>query len=245
MALVFLRAVAFVVAWPIFGVGQVPVSLKVLFAIVLTMTLFPVVHFAQPHLIQISSLLVLQVIREVVVGLFLGYLLRAFFYTISVGGEIIGITSGLSSAQLFNPQMGSQTNVLEQLHLMMATLFLLAMNGHHLFLQGFAQSFDLIPVGALGLKHEGFSAMALIARDVFVMGVKMASPLIVAVFITNLTMGLLGRAVPQLNVMMTGFQVTICVAFVVLFIGIPFFVDQMNITMQNMFEHFFSAMKVL
>jgi len=244
-ALVFLRVIAFVVAWPIFGTQLVPVPVKVLLALVLSVVLFPVIKMQNVDLIKIGDELVFIAFREIVVGLFLGFLLKFFFFAVSIAGEMMGISSGLSSAQLFNPAMGSQTNVMEQAHLILATLFMLAFNGHHLFIQGLAQSFDLVPISSMGIKFEGFSTLSLAVRDAFFMGIKMASPVIVTVFVTNLTMGLLGRAVPQLNVMMTSFQVTIVIAVSVFFISIPLFVNEMDGLLQMMAERFFSVLKVI
>ena len=244
-ALIFLRVIAFVVAWPIFGTQLLPAPVKVLLALVLSVALFPVLKFQNVDLIKIGDELVFVAFREIVIGLFLGFLLKFFFFAVSITGEIMGISSGLSSAQLFNPAMGSQSNVLEQAHLIMATLFLLAMNGHHLFIQGLAQSFDLVPVSAIGIKYESFANLSLFVRDAFFMGIKMAAPVIVTVFVTNLTMGLLGRAVPQINVMMTSFQVTILVAISVFFVSIPLFVNEMDGLLHIMAERFFSVLKVL
>jgi flagellar biosynthetic protein FliR len=244
-ALIFLRIVAFVVAWPIFGTQLVPVHLKVALALVLSVVLFPVIHFQNVDLIKIGDELIFIAFREIVLGLFLGFLLRFFFFAISIAGETIGISSGLASAQLFNPAMGTQTNVMEQAELIMATLFLLAVNGHHLFIQGLAQSFELVPISSLGIKYEGFTTVAMAVRECFFMGIKMAAPVMVSIFVTNLTMGLLGRAVPQLNVMMTSFQVTIVVAVTVMFLSMPLFVNEMDGLLQTMAERFFSTLKVL
>jgi flagellar biosynthetic protein FliR len=244
-ALIFLRIIAFVVAWPIFGTSLVPVHLKVALALVLTVVLFPTVHFQNVDLIKIGDEVIFLAFREIVVGLFLGFLLRFFFFAVSIAGQTIGISSGLASAQMFNPAMGSQANVMEQAELIMATLFLLAVNGHHLFIQGLAQSFELVPVSSIGIKYEGFASVALAVRECFFMGIKMAAPVMVAIFITNVTMGLLGRAVPQLNVMMTSIQVTIVVSVVVLFLSMPLFVNEMDGLLQTMAERFFSTLKVL
>ena len=244
-ALVFLRIIAFVVAWPIFGTPLMPAPIKVLLAVVLSVALFPVVKMQNLDLIKIGDGLIFISIREIIVGLFLGFLLKFFFFAVSIAGEMMGISSGLASAQLFNPAMGTQTNVMEQAHLILATLFMLAFNGHHLFLQGLAQSFDLVPISDMGIKYAGFSGLSLAVRDAFFMGIKMASPVIVAIFVTNMTMGLLGRAVPQLNVMMTSFQVTIVVSITVFFISMPLIVSEMDGLLQMMAERFFSVLKVL
>jgi len=244
-ALVFLRIIAFVIAWPIFGTSLVPTPVKILLALTLSVVMFPVVKFLNVDLIKINDQLMMLAFREIVIGLFLGFILRFFFFAVSIGGELMGVSSGLASAQLFNPTMGTQSNVMEQANLIIATLFLLAMNGHHLFIQGLAQSFELVPVTAQGLRFEGFVTVSMFIQEAFLIGVKMASPMIVAIFITNLTMGLLGRAVPQMNVMVTSFQVTIMISLAVFIMSMPLFIDEMGLLAQTMTEKFFNVMKVL
>jgi len=244
-ALIFLRIIAFVIAWPIFGTNTVPIPIKVLLALVLTVVIFPTASFQNVELVKINDQLIMLAFREIVIGLFLGFMLKFFFFSISVAGELMGVSSGLASAQLFNPAMGTQSNVMEQAHLVIATLFLLAMNGHHLFIQGLAKSFELVPVTALGMRYEGFATLSLMVQEAFLIGVKMAAPMIVAIFVTNLTMGLLGRAVPQMNVMVTSFQVTILVSILVFIISMPLFVEEMDILARVMAEKFFNAMKVI
>ena len=245
LALIFMRCIAFLVSWPVFGVASVPVHLKVLLAVILSLCLLPTLHFQNIDLIKINDELPFLVIRELFIGLFLGFLLRFFFFSVSIAGEIIGVSSGLSSAQLFNPMMGSQTNVLEQLHVGVATLLFLAMNGHHMFLQGLAQSFEFSPVASIAVKSSNFGSVALLVREAFAIGFRMSAPLVVSILVTNLTMGLLGRAVPQINVMMTGFQVTICVAFAVLILTIPLFVEEMSDLMAIMTDRFFQAARAI
>ncbi|GIL17687.1 MAG: hypothetical protein BroJett040_14380 [Oligoflexia bacterium] len=244
-ALIFLRIVAFVVAWPIFGTQVVPAQLKVLLAIVLSIVIYPTVSFQNVDLIRISDQIVFLAFREVMIGLFLGYLLRFFFFALSVAGELIGISAGLASAQLFNPAMGAQSNVYEQVHVMLATLFILAMNGHHLFIQGLSQSYELVPIASIAIKHEGFTTVAYLVKDAFLMGFKMAAPVTVAIFLANLAMGIMGRAVPQLNVMMTSMQVTILVGTLVFFLSLPLYVEELTGVLTVVADKFFMTMRVL
>lgn len=244
-ALIFLRIMAFVVAWPIFGTQSVPVAIKVLLALVLSMILMPVVGFQNVDLIKIDDHLIFLAAREICIGLSLGFLMRLFFFAISVAGEIISVSMGLASAQLYNPAMGSQSNVVEQFQMMLATLFFLGMNGHHIFIGGLAESFQLVPVASTALKTVGFSGIAPMVQDVFLMGLKMSSPVLVAVFLTNVAMGIVGRAVPQINVLVTGMPVTIMVSFAIMIITVPLFVNEMDSLVVIMADRFFQFMKVL
>ena len=244
-ALVMLRILAFVVAWPIFGTAVVPVPVKVLLALLMSMILFPVASLDNVDLLKIDNQIIFLAVRELCIGLALGFLMRMFFFTVSIAGEIISVTMGLASAQLYNPAMGSQGNVVEQFQLMLASLFFLGMNGHHVFIAGLAESFTILPIAATGLKTNGFAGIAPMVQDVFIMGIKMSAPVLVAVFLTNIAMGIVGRAVPQINVLVTGMPVTILVSFGVLFITTPLFVTEMDSLVVVMADQFFQFMKVM
>jgi flagellar biosynthetic protein FliR len=244
-ALVFMRIIAFVVAWPVFGTSSVPVSVKVLLSLTMTMIFFPVVSFQNIDLIKIGDEIVFLSIREIFVGLALGFLMRMFFFAISIAGEIISVSIGLASAQLYNPAMGSQSNVIEQFEVMLATLFFFAIDGHHVFIQGMAQSFQIVPVAAMAVKSEAFGGIAQITQDVFLSGLRISGPIIVAIFLANVAMGIVGRAVPQINVLVTSQPVTLLLGLAVLIVTIPLFLGEMTGLINLMAERFFQFMKVV
>lgn len=244
-ALVFLRVIALVIAWPIFGTQTVPVSVKVLLAVVLSMVLFPTIKFANVDLIKIGDEVVFLAAREIFVGLALGFLMRMFFFAVSIAGEIISLSVGLGSAQIFNPAMGASGNVMEQFEVMLASLFFLALNGHHIFIGGLAESFTLVPVSAMAIKTAGFGGIATFVQDVFWMGIKISAPIMIAIFLANFAMGILGRAVPQINVLVTSMPVTLLLGLAVLFVTTPLFVGEMSVLMDLMANRLFQFMKVI
>ncbi len=243
--LIFLRIFAFLIAWPVFGVNSVPMPMKILFAIILSMLFFPQAHLENFDLIKFSDQLYLICIREIFVGLFLGFLLRMFFYSVNIAGEIIGLSTGLSSAQIFNPSLGSQTNVLENFQLLIATLFLLAMNGHHMFIQGLASSFDLVPVTSITLNSQVFSSVSLMMSEIFVMGFKMAAPIVVSLLLANLALGVLGRTIPQLNVFVLSMQLTIILGIFIMILTLPFLLEQLELDLTQVSQRLFQVMKVI
>lgn len=244
-ALVFLRIIAFVVAWPVFGTSTVPVHTKVLLAVTMSMVLFPTISFQNVDLIKIDDQVIFLAIRELFVGLALGFLMRMFFFAISIAGEIISISIGLASAQIFNPAMGSQSNVVEQFELMIATLFFFLINGHHIFIQGMAESFQIVPIAAVAVKAQAFGSISQITQDVFLAGLRISAPILVAIFLTNVAMGIVGRAVPQINVLVTSAPVTLMLGLAILFVTTPLFLGEMTGLLNLMAERFFQFMKVV
>jgi flagellar biosynthetic protein FliR len=244
-ALVFLRCIAFVIAWPVFGSNSVPVSVKVLLSLIFSMVLFPTVSFQNIDLIKIDDQLIFLSVRELFVGLSMGFLMRMFFFAITVAGEIISVSIGLGSAQLFNPALGSQGNVMEQFETLLATLFFLAINGHHIFISGMAQSFDFAPVASIAVKSAAFASISQWVQEVCLAGIKMSAPVLVAIFLANMSMGILGRAVPQINVLVTSMPVTLLLGLAVLIVTTPLFLNEMHGLLDLMAERFFQFMKVV
>lgn len=220
-ALILLRMIAFVFAMPLFGTPLVPMTVKVALPLILSVLLFPVLIEPTTSSFAISEVVIPLAFREMFVGLFLGFFVRLFFFAVSVGGELIGISSGLASAQIYNPAMGNQASILEQVQVMVASLMFLALNGHHYFLEGLMRSFQVLPVGHLSFNTEATKTLAILAQDVLILGVQLAAPIVVSIFLANLALGIIGRAVPQMNVLMTSMQATILVTFVVLIVCIP------------------------
>ncbi|HRO66229.1 MAG TPA: flagellar biosynthetic protein FliR [Pseudobdellovibrionaceae bacterium] len=227
-ALVLLRMIGFVFSAAIFSMPSVSAPLKVLFCLILTMTLYPFVKVGPEVTAGFGENLVLLAGREIIVGLILGFLTRLFFFAVSMTGELISISLGLSSAQLYNPMMASQGGVIEQFHVIIGSMFFLLLNGHHILLSALAQSFDLIGVGVLSLKTGPLAEMAVFGQDLLVLTLKMSAPVLVSILVANLAMGILGRAIPQINVLVTSFPVTIMLGLIVMFVGVPLFVFEMN-----------------
>ena len=244
-ALVFLRVTAFLFAWPIFGNESVPTPVKVLLSIVLAICIFPVVPKEQVLQNLLNDNILFLAAKEMFLGVLLGFFARMFFFAISISGQIISMSSGLASAQMFNPAMGSQVQVLEQFQLALATLFFLMINGHHHLISGLAESFNLIPLSMEALNIARLGEMTGVAQDIMVMGLKMSAPVVVAVFVTNVAMGVLGRAVPQVNILVTSMQVTLLVGLGMIFWTLPLFVTEMTGLSEALMTQFFDLMKVL
>lgn len=242
-ALIFLRMIAYVVASAIFGSPMVNVAVKILLSVVLSIVLFPVVKAGNINYMVISNDIIGLAAREVVVGLSLGFLTRLFFFVVSMTGDLVSMSIGLSAAQIYNPMMGSQGGVIEQFYSAMATLIFLAINGHHILLSGIAQSYDLVPVSSLTLNVGPFAEMAVFGQIAFMMAIKMCAPVLVTILMVNLAMGILGRAVPQMNVLVTSMPVTIMLGFAVVFICMPLFIMEMNGLANITAEKLFAVMK--
>jgi flagellar biosynthetic protein FliR len=227
-SLVLIRMTSFVVSWPVFGVETVSPPIKILFATLLTMVVFPTLKWAPYQTVALESGLVLLVLREAFIGVAMGFLARMFFFAFRISGEMVSQAMGLSAASMFNPSMGGQTSSMEQFYTALATLFYLAVNGHHYLITGLVRSFEWVPPAALTLNVSQFTGVTQMTQEILELGLRFSAPVVISILVVNLVLGVVGKTVPQLNVLVTSFPINILIGFFLLIITMPMLLDQMG-----------------
>lgn len=227
LTLIVLRLIAFFLSSAIFGAPQVMVQLKVLLSLVMAFVFCPLVSAQYQAASFVGMEFISAAAREVCVGLCLGFLTRIFFFAVSAAGEVIATSLGLASAALFNPMLGSTGTVIEKFHSTLAVLLFLAINGHHEFISVIVKSFELFPLDRGFLHLENFAQVAMVGQEVLLLTIKMSAPMLVAMLVSNLGMGILGRAVPQINVLVTSFSVAIILGVALMLVSLPLSMGQM------------------
>lgn len=247
-ALVFLRVSSFLIAWPVFSVYNVPAHLKVLLSIIIALLLFPIINRSGLTAQGLEQNIAWLAGKEVLTGLCLGFMTRLLFFGIAISGSFIATSAGLANAQIYNPIQGGQSTTVEQFYASLATLLFLALNGHHFFLQGLAQSFDAIPLSVSGTEIASlvsrFQDSGMILQSVTEAGIKIAAPVLVAVFLINIAMGIIGKAVPQINVLVTSMPVNFMAGLMIMIVSIPALLLELDHEVIHFTEMFFKFMKL-
>lgn len=186
-------------------------------------------------------------VREALLGILMGFSLRLVFAAIDTAGELTGMQMGLSFAVLYDPQTAGQTPVITNFFALITTLIFLASNGHLLILQLLAESYELLPVSATPFAADSLRTLVASASILFTLGLLMAMPIIAALLIANIGLGVLTRVAPTLNIFAVGFVVTLTAGFVILALSLPY----LGVALQKLFElcflnlgHFLQAAKV-
>lgn len=228
--LIMLRMTAFVFSAAILNSPAIPIICKVLFGVVLTMMMYKSVatNVIVARVSEMPEQLIQLAIMELLIGVSLGFLTRLFFFAISMAGELISVAMGLGQGQLFNPMMGSMGNALEQFFTILSTLLYFSINGHHYLIDALVQSFQAVELARLSLNAAAFGSSTLLAQQFFIIGIKMSAPVLISMAVIQVGIGLLSRAVPQINVLSTSASITIALGFVILFISLPLMVFQMT-----------------
>lgn len=234
------RIMGMLASAPVFNSAATPARIRLMIGLVITIAIAPVLP-PMPAIAPGSWIGIAILAQQVLIGVLLGFTLRIAFAAIDVAGELIGMQMSLSFAVFYDPQNAGQTPVLAEFLGLITTLIFLALNGHLLTLSVLAESFRLLPVSATPLAAGGFASFLAWSSTLFSTGLLLALPLITALLITNLAMGVLARVAPQLNIFAVGFPVTLMAGFVVLMFSIPYF----GSAMEGLFDRAFRTMDAI
>ncbi len=243
--LVLARVSAFFVTWPILSMGNVPSFVKILFSMAVTVVLFPLVAWKQidPKLLQDAYMFL--IVKEVFVGILMGFTARFFFFAIEICGHMVSDAMGLSSAQVFNPMAEGRSSIVEQYYLILVTMFYLLINGHHHFVAGLFKSFELVPLSLEGVALTSLGHAGEFLQAIVIMGLKFAAPIVASLFAMNIAMGVIGRAVPQMNVLITSLSVNVLLGMFVMFLALPMMMEGLPGFLNETIERLFQVLKAL
>jgi flagellar biosynthesis protein FliR len=189
---------------PFLGGRLVPTLVKTTLALALTVAIAPQLlpqverlHQAAP-LVQAAVLL-----KEAAVGAALGFVVGLAFLAAEAAGRLADTARGANLAEVIEPQLGGRTSPLGDLHFQLALVLFLALGGHRLFLLGLGASYEALPLAsfpaAAGLKGLALLAARLTA-DVLLLALTLAAPVVAALLLTDVTLGIVNRFVPSANV---------------------------------------------
>lgn len=208
-ALIFARLGAMLMLLPGFGEGSIPPRIRLAFALLFALALGPMLAGempAQPERpLQIAGL----IINEVLIGLMIGTVARMFLASAAVAGQVIGQQIGLAMAQVFDPSQGQQGALMATFLNLTFMLLLFATNIHHLLLQAAQGSYSLFPVGQLPMIEDAAQWALSAFADAFMIGVQIASPLIVFGLVFYFGLGILSRLMPQAQIFFIAMPVNI------------------------------------
>lgn len=200
----FVRIGTFFMVAPIIGAQLVPVRIRILLALLVSMAVAPHIP-AVPQVDLLSVENVPIVIQQMLIGLGMGYALQFLLQMFVMAGQLIAMKMGLGFASMVDPTSGVSVPVVSQFHLLMVTLLFLVVNGHLVMIDVLAASFEAIPVSGSGLSSTAYWHLAGMLSWMMAGALLIALPAITALLIVNSTLGVITRAAPQLNIFSIGF----------------------------------------
>ncbi|HEU4620519.1 MAG TPA: flagellar biosynthetic protein FliR [Gammaproteobacteria bacterium] len=214
------RIAAMLAAAPLFGARTVPVRLRAALGFALAIVAAPLVP-APAGIEPFSPEGAVVLLREAAIGAGLGFLLQMAFGAVAMAGEIVAFGMGLSFASIVDPERGVGAPLVGQYFVVLATLLFLALDGHLALISLLVESFRSLPPAATGLTSGGFLELAGWGARMFEAAVLVALPAAAALLVASLSIGLIARSAPQLNVFAVGFPLTLMLGIVALAVGLP------------------------
>ena len=215
------RILAMIASSPIFGNKQVTTRVKIGFSVILTIIIAPTIG-AMPTVAIGSGQGLLIMIQQIIIGIAMGFTMRLIFSAVEMAGELSGLQMGLGFASFYDPINANHSAIIAQWLGMIAALAFLSMNGHLYMLSGLAESFQTLPIGNM-MSNQGFYSVASWGGSIFAYALQISLPILAALLITNIALGILTRAAPQLNLFAVGFPITLVIGFFVLALSMPYF----------------------
>lgn len=245
--LLFTRYTAFLVSVPLFGAPAVPAQWKLVLGAFLAATTLLAAPVTLPQTVAASGLSVTgldyrflaMLISETALGLLLSLVVTFIFGAFQLAGFLQGFQMGYTVANVVDPLSQEQVSVLGQLLFFMGMLIFLAMDGHHLALRGLVESVRVVPPGSLALTGPAVDLLVRMLQGTFVAGLQIALPVVGTIFLVDLGLGVMARAVPQMNVFMVGLPLKASVGLIILILSFVMTGAIMELYMQQALDDWY------
>ncbi|MGY3746474.1 flagellar biosynthetic protein FliR [Vagococcus salmoninarum] len=219
LLLIFSRISAFIVISPGFSFKSMPTTAKVCLALALTLAVNGMSVLVP---LEISSyLLLFYLVREVLVGLAMGFISQLIFTGIEIAGQFIDFQVGFAMGAMFDPATGVHGSNYGRLYYWLALAVFFLTDMHHLLIQSLLDSFQVVPIGTATLSNYGIEGTIMLFSVVFKIALGLGAPMMIVALISDIVLGIISKSVPQINVLMLGMPLKILVSFFFMLLLLP------------------------
>lgn len=225
MIFIFIRMVTFFGCINVIFPSRTPKTFKVIFSVFISIILSPFI----PIEININTFeqLISYAAMEALTGLVFGFITNICFNSLKTAGSLIDQQLGLSMANIYDPNTNTQSTLIENILYWIGIVIFFSMNGHHKLIEGIQHSFNLVSIGEPILSGN-FDYIINVFTQCFIIGLKIAVPMILSLIIAELTIGFISKSVPQLNVMIIGMPLKLLIGVVFLIVALPFIITKIH-----------------
>jgi flagellar biosynthetic protein FliR len=218
--LIFVRILAVLMTAPLFSNRAVPTIVKVGFAGILSIIILPMpLSSADAQLANLPTALLpftLAVAQEILLGVVIGFVSNLVFVAVGIAANMMGLQAGFRAASLFNPFTNVSSSALDQFYTLVVIALFLALNGHHMLISTLVRTFDLVPPGTFVFGQVSFERLLFMFTQTFMAGVVLSLPVVGTLLLTDVGLGLIARAVPQIQVFFVGLPLKVGLGFLTL-----------------------------
>ena len=203
---------------PFFGSAAIPPRIKAAFVLACTLLLYPLISIKLPP--PSVSMLAQLVLSELMLGLLMGLCLQFVFEAVQLAGQVIGFQLAFSLVNVIDPQTNVDIPVLANLQQLAVMFLFLQMNVHHWILRALQKSFERVPIGSVTFSAETVRMLFHIAGGMWMAGLQLAAPLLLATLVLDVTIGFVSKAAPQLPVLFLSIPMKSLLGYAVLALAI-------------------------
>lgn len=233
--LVFTRISGFFVAAPIFGSRNIPATAKIGFAFFLAMIVFPAVPTTETVLPTGVLAYILMIMRELFVGMIVGFVSTFVFSAVQMAGVLLDTQIGFGIINTIDPQSEQQVPLIGNFQYVLAVLVFLITNGHHLLLAALLSTFKLFPLSGMIFRPAMADVVVDMVYGMFIIALKISLPVLVALLLTDVALGILSRTMPQFNIFVVGIPGKILIGSFILSVGLPFYIFFLEVAFNEMY----------
>jgi flagellar biosynthetic protein FliR len=240
------RTFALVAVAPGFSASFVPPLVRVVLAAALALTLAPLVAAGNPDLLSLTPQAYLALLlSELILGGIMGMLLSWLLEAARLAGEIVDLQIGFGAGALYDPISSSSSAVIGRFWFLAAVVLFFAIDGHHWLLRGLMRSYELCPVGSLGFQRSLLAVALDTIQAMFALAMQTAAPVVAALILSDLALGLVGRSMPQMCLMLVGLPAKILVGLAALTLCSPLILNMLSRTLELLQTHLLALLKAV
>lgn len=242
--LVFFRVAAVIFMVPIFSSRVVSAIFKGGLSLLIAYLLFDLVKMnftaqQDPFILLIMSL------KEVFIGATIGFIVRLVFNSASMSAELISLQSGLSFARFMDPVSQQQISIIEQIKNLIAVLIFFVIDAHHMLIQGIAYSLNTLPVGSAALNASLAGYLIKATASLFGAAFRIGAPVIVTLFLVELSFGIMSRMIPQANVFVDAIPAKILITVLMLGLSLGYIVPSIASLFRGLETDFIRVIRMM
>ncbi len=218
--LVMIRTSGIFIFSPFFSSQNIPNTMKIGLSFSVSLLITSVLSIS-PDLS--NEIFLLLIIKELMVGIIIGFISYAFFSAFYVMGQIVDMKIGFGMANVIDPQNKIQVPLMGNFYYILSFLLLMSMNGHHSIISALIDSYNFIPIGSFKYTGDTMNLLVYSLSKSFEIGFKLSTPIVAIIFLTDVVLGIISKTIPQMNVFVVGMPLKVLIGLLIILISMPIF----------------------
>jgi len=236
--LIMIRISSFILSAPFWSNTSISAKIKIGLSCLISLIIMPFVTHVSPLPGSLAGFLFL-VLKQIFLGLFLGFISKLFIEGIRTASAILDIQIGFAFGKVLDPAFGAQSSVIELFYSLTTILILICTEGHLLILKAIMQTFSLLPLdGTISISGSFSENIIVMTGQIFIITLEMAGPIIGVLFLIEICMAIMAKMIPQMNVFMVELPLKMAAGIICIIFTLPFFPGMVSSMVDKMIEQF-------